>query len=68
MVKQTISEERAEATADRRAAEYWQSVAQKNPGAGGVANGNARDALAAARAEDIAADRQQNGPKRHLSR
>ena len=69
MTKQTTSEARAEARAHRRAAEHWESVAQKDPGAAGVANGNARDAMATARAEDVAADRQeQAAPRRHLSR
>jgi hypothetical protein len=64
MVKTSIAEERTEATADRRAAAYWQAVAKQDPSAAGVARGNARDAVAAARSEDQAADKQENSAKR----
>lgn len=55
----SIQEERAEARQDRMAEAYWTALATKDPGLAGVATGNARDAAAAARQEDIAADRQQ---------
>jgi hypothetical protein len=64
MAKQTVATERAEATDDRRAAAYWESVAKRDPGQTGVARGNARDLRAEARTEDHAAEQQENSPKR----
>ena len=64
MAEPPIAQERAEASADRRAAVYWQSVAKQNPSQAAFARSNARDAAAEARSEDRAADRQENSVRR----
>jgi hypothetical protein len=70
MAKPTVTEERDEAAADRRAAAYWRQVANSAPNEAGLARANARDLASQARHKDQDADRQENSrrPGRPLRR